>query len=61
MYETAPDFFAGERGWLGYTGGKLYFFPKGGSADTITVLNPQTLKVETTFELEGLQPLLINS
>ena len=28
-------------------------FPVGKSEDTITVLDPKTLKIETTFELEG--------
>ena len=51
VYEKAPDFFTGERGWLGYSGGKLFFFPKGG--DTITALDPETLKTESSFELEG--------
>ena len=54
VYETAPDFFAGERGWLGYSEGKLFFFPLGLTGDTITVLDPKTLAVETTFELEGI-------
>jgi hypothetical protein len=53
MYERAPDFFPSERGWLGYFEEKLFFFPVGKSEDTITVLDPKTLKVETTFELEG--------
>ena len=53
VYERAPDFFTGERGWLGYFEEKLFFFPIGKSGDTITVLDPKTLKIETTFELEG--------
>ena len=55
MYEMAPDFYAGEQGWLGFSKGKLllFFFPLGKSEDTITVINPETLKVETSFELEG--------
>ena len=53
MYEKASDFFADERGWLGYSGGRLFFFPLGKGGDTITVLDPNTLAVETTFELEG--------
>ena len=57
VYEKAPDFFANERGWLGYSGGKLFFFPQGKGGDTITVLDPNTLTVETTFELEGIYVL----
>ena len=53
VYERVPDFFPSERGWLGYFEEKLFFFPVGKSEDTITVLDPKTLKVETTFELEG--------
>ena len=55
VYESAPDFFTSDSGWLGYFEGKLFFFPMGKSEDTITVLDPKTLKVETTFELEGIQ------
>ena len=57
VYETAPDFFTSERGWLGYFEEKLFFFPMGKSEDTITVLDPKTLKAETTFELEGKSPV----
>ena len=53
VYEAAPDFFTSERGWLGCFEEKLFFFPVGKSEDTITVLDPKTLKIETTFELEG--------
>ena len=55
MYESAPEFFAGEKGWLGHSGGKLYFFPLSQGSDTITVLDPKTLGVETSYELEGIR------
>ena len=57
VYERAPDFFTNESGWLGYFEEKLFFFPVGKSEETITVLDPKTLKVETTFELEGKRAL----
>lgn len=53
IYLSVPDFYAEVNAWLGYTSGKLYFYPLGVGKDAILRINPDTLAVEEELELEG--------
>lgn len=52
VYQHNPSFMPETVGWIGFTSGKLLFFPLGG--DSIHRINADSLALEDTLELEGL-------
>lgn len=59
MYNALKDFHVGEKGWLGYSAGKLYYFSLEKGGDTITVIDAENLTVEGTLELDGVCVCLV--
>ena len=54
MYAEATDFHCSERGWLAYARGLLlYKCLDSVGTSTLTVINPENLQEQQTYNLEG--------
>ncbi len=58
MYQHNPDFMTDAFGWIGFSSGKLLFFPVGG--DLVYNICPDSLTLKDALELEGQQHIFLS-